>query len=626
MIAEFRETARSFGGQEVFTDVSGAIHEDDRIGLVGPNGTGKSTLLRVLLGELEPDAGSVFLRKDARIGYLEQNSGLEAERSIMEEMRSVFAAALRAQERMDVLAEEIEKNPEDLSLQKDYDAQMAVFLASDGYQIDVKIRRILAGMGFGKVSESTLISTMSGGEKTRLALAKLLLDEPELLILDEPTNHLDMETLAWLEEYLQEYKGAVLVVSHDRFFLDRVVKSVWDLEDGRLETYPGNYTKYKALKKERLALKAKAWEKQRNQMLSLQEYIDKNSVRASTAQLARSRGKQLEKMEVLEKPRLHRRPPHFSFRPGRRSAQEVIEVENLDLTVGEDHTAIVRGIGLTVRRGEHLAVIGPNGTGKSTFLTTLLRSLKTGRKEILWGKGVSIGYYDQENRGLDAGQPAYLELIHHVPGLPESDARSLLGAVRLTGDDAFKLVGQLSGGERARLGLAVLMGRDANLLILDEPTNHLDLESREALEEALKSYEGTLIFVSHDRYFINALADRIMAVEDGSSRLYEGSYEDYLAAKALAPVRAERPEQEQKQAVSVKAVRRKQAERRQALYQVQQEISRLEKEMAQLHDVISGSSSDYEVLQETCARLEDVTAQHEEALLRWLELEEAGDS
>lgn len=624
MIAELKDAARSFGGQEIFRNANAAVQEGERIGLVGPNGTGKSTLLRVLLGELDADEGQVYLRKDARVGYLQQNSGLEAERTIMDEMRSVFSAALKAQARMEQLSGEIEKNPEDLSLQKEYDKQMAVFLAGDGYQIDVKIRRILAGMGFGRDSEPVRINTMSGGEKTRLALAKLLLIEPELLVLDEPTNHLDMDTLAWLEEYLQEYRGAILVVSHDRFFLDRVVRTIWDLEDTHLQVYPGNYTKYKTLKKERLEQQAKAYEKQQNQILSLQEYVERNGVRAATAQQAKSREKQLEKLVLIDKPRLHRKAPHFSFASGGRTAQEVLQIQNLNLEVGDEHRRIVSDVNLVVRRGEHLAVLGANGTGKSTFLKTLMRALQNGGREITWGKGVEPGYYDQENRDLSPDTAAVLELMRHVPGLLEHDARSLLGSVRLTGDDAWKNVGALSGGERAKLGLAVLMAAPANVLILDEPTNHLDLQAREALEEALKSYDGTLIFVSHDRYFINALADRMLIISDGRSEVYTGTYEEYRISRA-AETSPQKTDPRAGRPSSQKELRRKQAEHRQALYQAEQEIARLETEMNALSAIIAESSSDYEKLQEACEKLENVTAAHDEAMLRWMDLEEEGE-
>ncbi|MBD5559326.1 MAG: ATP-binding cassette domain-containing protein [Clostridia bacterium] len=624
MIAELQEAGKSFGEQEIFRGATARIHEGDRIGLVGPNGTGKSTLLSVLLGDLEADDGTVSRRSGVRIGYLKQNTGLEAQSTIIDEMRSVFSDALKAQERMNELTAQMEREPENTALQKAYDAQMAVFLAADGYQIDVKIRRILAGMGFAGTDEKTQIATMSGGEKTRLALAKLLLTEPELLVLDEPTNHLDMETLAWLEEYLGNYRGAILVVSHDRFFLDRVVTRIWELDSTQLYTYRGNYTKYKTLRQERLETQAKEYEKQQNQIQSLQDYVDRNSVRASTAQMAKSREQQLEKLVLIDKPKLNRRPPHFAFQAGRRAGQEVLDVSALRLSVDGGRRELVADLNLNVRRGDFLAVIGANGTGKSTLLKSLLAASGHPDPAIAWGRNVSIGYYDQENRDLRPEASVVSELMRHCPGMLESQARSLLGSVRLTGDDVFKNVGDLSGGERAKLGLAVLMAGDANVLLLDEPTNHLDLEAREALEEALKAYEGTLIFVSHDRYFINALAERVLAFSGGQTDITEGNYDDYRAAHQPAE---EKPLQANAAAASKgsmqKAARRRQAEQRQALYEAEQRISALEKEIAALNETIAASSDDYETLQEACGRLEEVTALHDEALEEWMMLDDA---
>lgn len=623
MIAELQEAGKSYGGQEIFHGATAQIHEGDRIGLVGPNGTGKSTLLSVLLGEQPADEGEVRRRSGARIGYLRQNSGLDVKSTVMEEMRSVFSDALAAQARMSELTEEIGRDPENLALQKAYDAQMAVFLASDGYQIDVRIRRVLAGMGFADTDEQTQIETMSGGEKTRLALARLLLMEPELLVLDEPTNHLDMETLAWLEEYLDGYRGAILVVSHDRFFLDRVVTRVWELEDGELFTYKGNYSKYKVLRQERLENQAKEYEKQQNRILSLQDYVDRNSVRAATAQMAKSREQQLEKIVLIDKPKLQRKRPHFSFRSGRRSSQEVLDVSGLHLTVDEGRRELIDSLTLSVRRGDSLAVIGANGTGKSTLLKALLSAFSKADPDIAWGRNVFVGYYDQENKDLRPQMQVVSELMRHRPGLLEHDARALLGSVRLTGDDAFKNVEDLSGGERAKLGLAVLMAGDSNVLLLDEPTNHLDLDAREALEEALKEYDGTLIFVSHDRYFINALADKVLAIADSQADLMEGNYDDYRAAHSAAavPAAADKPKAAGT-AAAQKAVRRKQAELRQALSAAERRVAELEAEMETLNETISGATDDYEVLQEACARLEIVTAEHEAALEEWMRLDD----
>lgn len=623
MLASLEEVSKTYGDQLILSDATCRVHETDRIGLIGSNGAGKTTLLRVLLGEEEPDEGDVFLRGDTTVGYMSQNSGLEAENTIIAEMRSVFSDTLEAQERMELLAGRIELNPEDASLQKSYDAAMSTFLAGDGYNIDIKIRRVLTGMGFAERSDETVISTMSGGEKTRLALAKLLLQEPDLLVLDEPTNHLDMRTLRWLEEYLTSYKSALLIVSHDRFFLDRVTTSTWELEDGILDTYRGNYSAYRTQREARKKEQLREYEKQQIQIAELKDYIARNIVRASTAAMAKSREKQLEKMERVPKPKLHSPAPKFRFETTGRPWTEVLHVEHLDLSVGDEKRTIVEDIGFDVTRGERLAVIGANGTGKSTLLKELLEAAKSADQHITWGRGAVQGYYDQESRNLIPEAEAVSEVVRRIPGMTESEARSLLARVLLTGDDAFKQVEELSGGERAKLGLAILMGEPSNVLMLDEPTNHLDLPAREALEEALRNYDGTLLFVSHDRYFVNALADHVLAIEDGSAVLIDGGYDTYAASleertgnstrEEPGAVQKQRPAREQ---------RRARAERRASLSAVEKEIQALEQEEKELREVMADSSSDYEVLQEACDRLEIVSARHEKAMEKWLELSE----
>lgn len=624
MLASLEDVSKSFADQVVLADASAAIHETDRIGLIGRNGAGKSTLVSILLGLEDPDDGTVFLRGDANVGYMRQDSGLEADATVLEEMRSVFADTLAAQDRMEELSRQMEDAPDDAALQAKYDAAMSHVLAGDGYNIDVKIRRVLTGMGFAETADDTRITTMSGGEKTRLALAKLLLQEPDLLVLDEPTNHLDMRTLAWLEDYLQSYKGALLVVSHDRFFLDRVTTSTWEVEDGYLDTYKGNYSAYRTQRETRKKEQLRAYEKQQVEIAELRDYIARNIVRASTAAMAKSRQKQLDKMERIAKPRLHAPAPRFRFTAARRPWTEVLHVEHLDLSVGEERRKIVDDVTFDVQRGDRLAVIGPNGSGKSTLLRTLLDMEGTADGTVTWGRGAETGYYEQENRNLVPEAAAVSEVVRRVPSATEGDARSLLGQVLLTGDDAFKRVSDLSGGERAKLGLAILMGEQANILLLDEPTNHLDLPAREALEEALREYDGTLIFVSHDRYFVNALADHVLAIENGAASLTEGDYDDYAAvqAEALRAAAAETGQDEERPAAARRRAdredRRRRAERRQNLSDLEKKIAVLEKEEAQLRAVISSGTSDYEALQEACSRLEEVSALHEQAMEDWL--------
>lgn len=624
MLASLDEVSKSYGDQHILLDASAKVHEQDRIGLIGRNGAGKTTLIRVLLGLEEPDEGEVFVRGDMSIGYMRQDSGLEADSTVADEMHAVFAKTLEAQTRMEDLASEIEKNPEDETLQKKYDAAMSEFLAGDGYNIEVKIRRVLAGMGFAEKADDTVISTMSGGEKTRLALARLLLMEPDLLILDEPTNHLDMRTLSWLEEYLSSFKGALLIVSHDRFFLDRVTNATWEIEDGFLDAYKGSYTSYRTQREARKKEQLREYEKQQVKIAELKDYIARNIVRASTAPMAKSRQKVLEKMERIPKPRLHSPSPKFTFEAAKRPWSEVLDVEDLDLRVGDENRIIVEDVSFEVRRGDRLGVIGPNGTGKSTLLRTLLAAPEEHAKNVTWGRGTECGYYEQENRNLRPEATAVSEVCRRIPGTKEGEARQLLGKVLLTGEDAFKQVKDLSGGERAKLGLAILMGQQANVLLLDEPTNHLDLPSREALEDALQRYDGTLIFVSHDRYFVNALADHVLDIEDGKANMTEGNFDAWEAAReerqlllaaesqGAAP-QAARPRQDKEQ-------RRIRAERRQSLAALEKEIAALETEEKELRAAIEAGSSDYEVLQEACGRLEEVSAAHDSAMEKWLRL------
>ena len=622
MLASLEKVSKTFAEQQVLRDVSAEIHESDRIGLIGRNGAGKSTLIRVLLGQEIPDEGNVFVRDSARIGYMSQNSGLEADGTVIAQMRAVFSDTLAAQKQMDQLAAEIEANPDDDQLQKSYDHAMSRFLAGDGYNVDVRIRRVLNGMGFANANDDTEISTMSGGEKTRLALARLLLQEPELLILDEPTNHLDMRTLTWLEEYLTGYKGALLVVSHDRFFLDRVTQTTWELEDGALDDYKGNYSAYLTQREMRKKEQLREYEKQQVRIAELKDYIARNQSRASTAAMAKSRQKQLEKLERLPRPKLHARAPRFRFSSAKRPWTEVLSVQDLDLAVGEEHRTIVENVTFDLRRGARLAVIGSNGAGKSTLLRELVAAAGLETAHIVWGRGTEQGYYEQENRDLHAHARAVDEVIQRVPGLTESDARSLLGNVLLEGDDAFKLVRDLSGGERAKLGLAILMAQQANVLLLDEPTNHLDLPAREALEDALRRYDGTVVFVSHDRYFVNALADHVLAIEDGKTSVIEGNYDAFTVAADTLPESAETPNDTESasRASAGRAERRARAAHRARRSAVEKEIAALEQEERQLRDTIAASVSDYEVLQKACDRLQEVTSRHDIALEEWLEL------
>ncbi|MDE5896288.1 MAG: ATP-binding cassette domain-containing protein, partial [Clostridia bacterium] len=481
-----------------------AVQENDRIGFIGGNGEGKTTILKLLLGALTPDEGEVFRKNGARIGYLEQSGGFEGDCTVYEAMREVFRedeeliAALRETERKMAAADETELRV--LSARcENLNKRIA---ARDSYNFEVRIRTVLGGMGFLNDCEQR-VNTMSGGEKTRLKLCRLLLEEPDLLILDEPTNHLDFKTLFWLEDYLSSYRGALLVVSHDRYFLDRLTSRTLELERGTVYSYRGNYTKYKVLKQERLLSETREYEKQREEIARLQDYVARNIVRATTAKSAQSRVKQLDKMDVLEKPLPPPQPPRFSFTYEERPYERVLQAERFDLAAGGK--TLLKGAEFTLMRGEKCALLGDNGTGKSTLLKYFLSN----NPAVRFGRFVKIAYYDQENADLDPEERVLEAFWGKHALLSQTDARKLLAQAGLDAEDVEKKVKELSGGLKAKLELALLEARRGNVLMLDEPTNHLDLPARESLEDALKAFDGTILFVSHDRRFVEAIANRI---------------------------------------------------------------------------------------------------------------------
>lgn len=628
MYATLEHVQKSYGAELILEDVTLTINEKDRVGLIGVNGAGKTTLLNILVKKLFPDNGSVTYKADLSIGYLEQNSGLQVHNTIWEEMRNVFSEVLAAQKKLDGLAHALQETPDDLTLQKKYAETLSFVEAKDGYHIDVNIKKILNGMGFFVEDYGKSIDALSGGEKTRLALARLILRNPELLILDEPTNHLDLNTLAWLEDYLSGYSGAMIVVSHDRYFLDKVTNKTWELDDYAVMEYRGNYSSYKVQKAERLEHQIKEYKKQSRQISHMQDYVQKNIARASTSTRAKSRLAQLSRMEVLKKPKIHVKTPTFSFPLDKQTGVEVLAVKDLKLAVGEEQKALADHISFDVKRGEKIAILGDNGTGKTTLLKSLSGKIRQRQGEIDWGKNVDIGYYDQENKDMHAENTALSELQGRFPSLLEYDARSILGRVLLIGDDVFKRVSSLSGGERAKLGFAILMAGKHNTLLLDEPTNHLDLAARESLESALKEYAGTLLFVSHDRYFVNALCARIFELDGQRLHDFSGSYEEFSNAKKQAEFNAEAstdtgdapPHTANAKPANRKEERQIQAAQRLKVSALEKEIASLEQEEKNLQEMIGQNPCDYEVLNESCAKLESVKVRLEKLTAEWLEL------
>lgn len=547
LLLQVQQAARIFAGDPLFQNVNLNIQDNSRIALVGPNGAGKSTLIKMIIGENEPDEGQIVSRKGLTIGYLAQDTGLESEDNIYNEMLKVFAGLIKMEQQIHELENKIASSQDHEStsyhsLLKQYDQLMHDFSAQNGYGYQAEIRSVLHGFNFQEEDFNKKISSLSGGQKTRLALARLLLEKRDLLILDEPTNHLDIETLQWLESYFQSYPGALLLVSHDRYFLDKIVTEVCDISHKRAKTYPGNYTSFVKQKKEDQKQAWKEYEKQQVEIDKLQDFVNKNLVRATTSKRAQSRQKQLDKMDRIQRPEGDEKGPHFSFTPSSKSGSVVLTVS--DGYIGHDEQTISGPVNFELRKNKVLAVVGQNGIGKSTLLESVIGQIPFISGSSKFGANVQYGYYDQEQQGLHPQKTVLNEIWDEHPTTPEKDIRSLLGSFLFKGDDVKKIVHNLSGGEKARLLLTKLAMQHDNLLILDEPTNHLDINSKEVLEKALQDFTGTVLFVSHDRYFINQTADEIIEISPSGSTLYLGDYDYYIEKKEEQRLIAEQKAQE----------------------------------------------------------------------------------
>ncbi len=633
MQVSLHDVTKSFGSEVIFSGVTAKIEDHDRIGLVGPNGTGKTTLLRVICGELEPDdgPGEIARGSDLSIGYQKQNCGLTFEGTIWQEMQSVFADVYALERRMKELQGQMAAGNSP-ALAEEYRRTEDAFLARDGYQIEVKIKTVLTGMGFAEHGFDKCVDKLSGGEQTRLAIAKLLLEAPSLLILDEPTNHLDFATLNWLEDYLSGYKGALLVVSHDRYFLDKLCNKIWELEDAALWEYKGNYTAYTKQREEQDARQKKLYEQQQAERAKLEDYVARNLVRASTTKMAQSRQKMLERLEPVGKPRRRLKPPKIRLEFETEPVKDVLTVENLTIAVGsgEKERVLLSGAEFNIQRGDKVAIIGPNGSGKTTLLRALLSAQPPVTGRISWGRGVKRSYYDQGSDHLDQSLTVMDTMWKAYPRMYETPLRTALGAMGLTGEDAYRLVGQLSGGERARLKLAMICLAGSNVLVLDEPTNHLDLPSKEVLQQALSEYEGTLIIVSHDRYLLDRVPNRIFAIENGKLTQYKGGYGDYLKARAeqgsekSAPTHTKTDSEQKKQYNRGKEQRREDARRRKEYAEAEALIHTLEEELeaAKAEMSLDSVQNDYQRLQELCTLIEEKQQLLDATLDRWLIISE----
>ena len=529
IIAQAQDLEQRFGGNTIFSNISFSVPDNARIGLVGPNGAGKTTLLKIMTGQQEPTSGQFTINKGLNVGYIAQENALDEDKTIWDEMLTVFDNLIEKNKRITKMQEQIAEHPEDEDLLKRYDQLAYDFEQEGGFTYQAEIKSILNGFNFKENTWQKVIGTLSGGEKTRLAFVKLLLQKPPVLLLDEPTNYLDLDTLDWLEAFLKNYQGAIITVSHDQYFLDHLANQIFELNFGKLTTFKGNYSQYVKESELMNNQQEAAYEKQQEKIKKEEEFIQKNLVRASTTKRAQSRRKALDKMERIKPPK-HKQKVRINFTSDRPSGKEVLIAK--DLTIGYPDKTMVSDIDFQVNKNDRVAIIGPNGIGKSTLLKTIMKKLEPKDGSIKYGASLDIGYYDQELQSLDPSKTVLDTIWDRHKTMPEKDVRSILASFLFTAEDIDKTVGQLSGGQKARLTLTVLSLEKDNFLLMDEPTNHLDIEAKEVLEQALDNYDGTLLFVSHDRYFINELANKIISVRDGHAKIYNGNYSYYLDEKA----------------------------------------------------------------------------------------------
>ncbi|MFD3286209.1 ABC-F family ATP-binding cassette domain-containing protein [Lactobacillus johnsonii] len=529
IIAQAQDLEQRFGGNTIFSNISFSVPDNARIGLVGPNGAGKTTLLKIMTGQQEPTSGQFTINKGLKVGYIAQENALDEDKTIWDEMLTVFDNLIEKNKRITKMQEQIAEHPEDEDLLKRYDQLAYDFEQEGGFTYQAEIKSILNGFNFKENTWQKVIGTLSGGEKTRLAFVKLLLQKPPVLLLDEPTNYLDLDTLDWLEAFLKNYQGAIITVSHDQYFLDHLANQIFELNFGKLITFKGNYSQYVKERELMNNQQEATYEKQQEKIKKEEEFIQKNLVRASTTKRAQSRRKALDKMERIKPPK-HKQKVRINFTSDRPSGKEVLIAK--DLTIGYPDKTMVSDIDFQVNKNDRVAIIGPNGIGKSTLLKTIMKKLEPKDGSIKYGASLDIGYYDQELQSLDPSKTVLDTIWDRHKTMPEKDVRSILASFLFTAEDIDKTVGQLSGGQKARLTLTVLSLEKDNFLLMDEPTNHLDIEAKEVLEQALDNYDGTLLFVSHDRYFINELANKIISVRDGHAKIYNGNYSYYLDEKA----------------------------------------------------------------------------------------------
>ena len=630
IILQANKIERSFAGEVLFDNINLQVDERDRIALVGKNGAGKSTLLKILVGEEEPTSGEINKKKDISLSYLAQDSRFESENTIYDEMLHVFDDLRSTEKQLRQMELEMgEKTGADLeNLMSNYDRLSENFRQAGGFTYEADIRSILNGFKFDESMWQMRIAELSGGQNTRLALAKMLLEKPNLLVLDEPTNHLDIDTIAWLENYLINYSGALIIVSHDRYFLDKVSTITLDLTKHSLDRYVGNYSSFVEQKEQKLATEAKNYEKQQKEIAALEDFVNRNLVRASTTKRAQSRRKQLEKMERLDKPEAGKKSANMTFHSDKVSGNVVLEVENA--AIGYDGEILSEPINLDLRKMNAVAVVGPNGIGKTTFIKSIVDQIPFIKGEKRFGANVEVGYYDQTQSKLTPSNSVLDELWNDFKLRPEVEIRNRLGAFLFSGDDVKKSVGMLSGGEKARLLLAKLSMENNNFLILDEPTNHLDIDSKEVLENALIDFDGTLLFVSHDRYFINRVATHVLELSENGSTLYLGDYDYYVEKKAELATSKEveleaiNQEKESSSLSDYQVQKETQKELRKLMKQIENLETEIEEHETQAQAISEQmlTSNDADELMQLQAELDKISQRQEEAMLEWEELSE----
>lgn len=613
MLITLSSVSKYYGANLILKDINGIVEDNSRIGIIGANGAGKTTLMNILANELDYDSGSIYINPNVKIGYLKQNSLVESQNTIYEEMLSVFSEERKAIEKLSKL------DLNDTASKYEYDRLLSFINSRDAYNLETKINTVLNGMGFLENQKNQIVSNLSGGEKTRLALAKLLLTDSNVLLLDEPTNHLDFETCSWLENYLSAFKGAVISVTHDRYYLDRVCDTIWEVEFGVINEYKGNYSFYKSEKKAKLEFERKQYESFIEKQEKLKDYIAKNLVRASTSAMAKSRRKELEKMDDVPPPTEYNKQINLKFNFDKKSWFDVLRVNDLSLHIGSKH--LFSNLNLDIKYGSKVAIVGENGTGKTTFFKVLLDAYRNNNvSNIRWGKEVSVGIFEQNHIFEDNSKDVLNEFWDIFPTLTENEVRSKLASLLFCGDDIYKSVGTISGGESARLQLAVLSNQRNNTLLLDEPTNHLDMMSKEKLEDALIDFAGTQFVISHDRYFLNTVPDIIVYLSQDKVIVFNGKFDEFKKKFVTQKIQEHSNNIAPKKTDGyiTKAERAKAAQKRNNISKLEKKISQLEQEISELELIISNNSSDFAILEKSCIELENKKREIDTLTEEWL--------